>query len=70
VVLAPVTARAIDDYLAGRETDPCLSPPAVGLSANPAAFRMARRLARAAGLGCARPPQSPQPPPCLRDPGL
>jgi integrase/recombinase XerD len=50
VVLAPVTARVLDDYLAGRTSGPLFTT-ATGRSLDePAAFRMVRRLARAAGV--------------------
>jgi integrase/recombinase XerD len=53
VVLAPVTARAIDDYLAGREAGPLFITAGERRLDEPAAFRMVRRLAKAAGLDCA-----------------
>lgn len=53
VVLAPVTARALDDYLAGRESGPLFVTAGGRRLDEPAAFRMVRRLARAAGLECA-----------------
>jgi integrase len=56
VVLAPVTARALDDYLTGRDTGPLFITGGgrrYDEPAEPAAFRLVRRLARAAGLDCA-----------------
>jgi integrase/recombinase XerD len=53
VVLAPVTARAIDDYLAGRDSGPLFVTWGGCRLDEPAAFRMVRRLAKAAGLDCA-----------------
>jgi integrase/recombinase XerD len=50
VVLAPVTARAIDDYLGGRESGPLFITAGGRRLDEPAAFRMVRRLARTAGL--------------------
>jgi site-specific recombinase XerD len=50
VVLAPVTARALDDYLDGRATGPLFVTASGRRLDEPAAFRMVRRLARAAGL--------------------
>src|SRR5450759_921405 len=59
VVLAPVTARALDDYLTGRDTGPLFITGGgrrYDEPAEPAAFRLVRRLARAAGLDCAERP--------------
>ena len=53
VVLAPVTARALHDYLAGRDTGPLFITAGGRRYDEPAAFRMVRRLARVAGLACA-----------------
>ena len=53
VVLAPVTARALDDYLTGRDTGPLFITGGGRRYDEPAAFRLVRRLARAAGLDCA-----------------
>ena len=53
VVLAPVTARALHDYLAGRDTGPLFITSGGRRCDEPAAFRMVRRLARVAGLDCA-----------------
>jgi integrase/recombinase XerD len=53
VVLAPVTARALDDYLDGRESGPLFVTAGDRCLDEPAAFRMVRRLAKAAGLECA-----------------
>jgi integrase/recombinase XerD len=53
VVLAPVTARALDDYLGGRDDGPLFVTVGGRRLDEPAAFRMVRRLARAAGLDCA-----------------
>lgn len=50
VALAPVTARALDDYLAGRTTGPLFATATARRLDEPAAFRMVRRLARVAGL--------------------
>jgi integrase/recombinase XerD len=50
VALAPVTARALDDHLAGRTTGPLFTTATGRRLDEPAAFRMVRRLARAAGL--------------------
>jgi integrase/recombinase XerD len=50
VVLAPITARAIDDYLGGRESGPLFITAGGRRLDEPAAFRMVRRLAQAAGL--------------------
>jgi integrase/recombinase XerD len=53
VVLAPVTARALDDYLGDRQSGPLFITAGGRRMDEPAAFRMVRRLARAAGLDCA-----------------
>src|SRR5450759_1669178 len=53
VVLAPVTARALDDYLTGRDTGRLFITGGGRRYDEPAAFRLGRRLARAAGLDCA-----------------
>lgn len=53
VVLAPVTARALDDYLGERDSGPLFITAGAKRLDEPAAFRMVRRLARAAGLDCA-----------------
>src|SRR5664280_1138273 len=53
VVLAPVTARALDDYLTGRDTGRLFITGGGRRYDEPAAFRLVRRLARAAGLDCA-----------------
>jgi integrase/recombinase XerD len=53
VVLAPVTARALDDYLGERDSGPLFITGGAKRLDEPAAFRMVRRLARAAGLDCA-----------------
>jgi integrase/recombinase XerD len=53
VVLAPVTARALDDYLSDRNSGPLFITAGGRRLDEPAAFRMVRRLARAAGLDCA-----------------
>jgi site-specific recombinase XerD len=50
VVLAPVTARALDDYLDGRADGPLFVTASGRRLDEPAAFRMVRRLAIAAGL--------------------
>jgi integrase/recombinase XerD len=50
VVLAPVTVRAIDNYLDGRDTGPLFVTAGGRRLDEPAAFRMVRRLAKAAGL--------------------
>jgi integrase/recombinase XerD len=50
VVLAPVTARAIDDYLGGRGSGPLFVTAGGRRLDEPAAFRMVRRIAKAAGL--------------------
>jgi integrase/recombinase XerD len=50
VALAPVTARALDGYLAGRTTGPLFTTATGRRLDEPAAFRMVRRLARAAGV--------------------
>ena len=50
VALAPVTARALDDYLAGRTAGPLFTTATARRLDWPAAFRMVRRLARAAGV--------------------
>ncbi len=50
IALAPVTARALDDYLAGRTTGPLFTTATARRLDEPAAFRMIRRLARAAGV--------------------
>jgi integrase/recombinase XerD len=53
VVLAPVTARALDDYLDGRDSGLLFVTVGGRRLDEPAAFHMVRRLARAAGLECA-----------------
>ena len=53
VVLAPVTARALEDYLGDRDSGPLFITRGGRRLDEPAAFRMVRRLARAAGLDCA-----------------
>jgi site-specific recombinase XerD len=53
VVLAPVTARALDDYLGDRDSGPLFITAGGRRLDEPAAFRMVRQLARAAGLDCA-----------------
>ncbi len=50
VALAPVTARALDDYLAGRTIGPLFTTATGRRLGEPAAFRMVRRLARAGGV--------------------
>jgi integrase/recombinase XerD len=50
VALAPVTARALDDYLAARTTGPLFATATARRLDEPAAFRMVRRLARSAGV--------------------
>ncbi len=50
VALAPVTASVLDDYLAGRTTGPLFTTATARRLDEPAAFRMVRRLARAAGV--------------------
>jgi integrase/recombinase XerD len=51
VVLAPVTARALDDELAGRTDGPLFMTATGRRLDEPSVFRMVRRLARAADLG-------------------
>jgi integrase/recombinase XerD len=53
VVLAPVTARALDEYLDGRDSGPLFVTASGRRLDEPGAFRMVRRLARDAGLNCA-----------------
>jgi integrase/recombinase XerD len=50
VALAPVTASALDDYLAGRTTGPLFTTATARRLDEPAAFRRIRRLARAGGV--------------------
>jgi integrase/recombinase XerD len=50
VALAPVTASALDDYLAGRTTGPLFTTATARRLDEPAAFRMVRRLSRVAGV--------------------
>jgi site-specific recombinase XerD len=53
VVLAPVTARALNDYLAGRTAGPLFTTATARRLDETAAFRMVRRLARVAGVDVA-----------------
>lgn len=50
VVLAPVTARTLDDYLGDRDSGPLFVTAGGRRLDEPAAFRMVRRLAQTAGL--------------------